>query len=257
MTSATSLMSVPNRLIDLYQTGGRDELARGIADWITTHPPGHIVAHAIETATLSIDSVAVELTVTEREDLFRARGHGERDALATMLESLDPTDTVWDVGANVGTYALLAAQVGATVHAFEPGDDARRRLERNAARNGLSPTIHGVALSDTDGMATLAAADRSGVRELTDGGDGDRVRTRRGDRVDASAPDIVKIDVEGAELAVLDGLGDRFETCRLCFVEVHDAADERAVRDRLERRGFDVTAPFERSILQAKRGGEP
>ncbi|QCC57191.1 FkbM family methyltransferase [Natrinema thermotolerans] len=246
-------MSVVPRLIDLYRSGGRDELSRGVADWIATHRPGHALAAVLETATLAIDGVAVELTVTEREDLFRARGHGERDALATMLDTLEPDDTVWDVGANVGTYSLLAAAAGARVHAFEPGDDARRRLARNAARNDLAPTVHGAALSDTDGMATLAAADRSGVRELVEDGDGDRVQTRRGDSLGVPAPDVVKIDVEGAELAVLDGLGDRLETCRQCFVEVHDAADERAVRDRLERRGFDVTAPFEREILLAER----
>lgn len=244
---------IATRLVELYRTGGRAELARGIGDWIAHHRLGTVLANLLNTATLEVDGVAVTLVLTEREDLIRAQGHGERDALSAFVGALEPDDIVWDIGANVGTYSLLASQLGATVHAFEPSADARQRLERNADLNTLTPTVHPIALSDTDGTATLSYADRSGVRELTVDEAGDTVTTRRGDTIDAPTPDIIKIDVEGAELAVLDGLSDRLDSCRLCFVEVHDTGDLPTVRDRLEARGFTVSAPFNRLILKAKR----
>ncbi|ELY68835.1 FkbM family methyltransferase [Natrinema versiforme] len=245
-------LPIATRLAELYRTGGTNELARGIGDWAATHRTADLITRLFDAATLTIDSAAVKLHITEREDVFRARGHGERDVLETFVGALESDDVVWDIGANIGTYALLAAQCGAQVHAFEPGDNARDRLRANAALNDLAPTIHDYALADEDGTATLSHESRSGVRELTDGA-GDPVQTRRGDGLELPSPDIVKIDVEGAELAVLEGLGDRLRDCRRCFVEVHDAADQQAVTERLERRGFEVSAPFERRILQAER----
>lgn len=245
-------LPIATRLAELYRSGGRAEIGRGVTDWIATHWTGAPVARVVSTAALTTDAVAVELAVTEAEDLFRANGHGERDVLETFTDALETDDVVWDIGANIGTYTLLAAQTGATVHAFEPGANARQRLRANADLNDLDPTVHEYALSNEDGTATLSHESRSGVRELTDGA-GDQVQTRRGDGLALPSPDIVKIDVEGAELAVLDGLGDRLADCRLCFVEVHENADRQPVTERLEARAFDVSAPYERQILKAER----
>jgi len=53
---------------------------------------------------------------------------------------------------------------------------------------------------------------------------------------------VVKIDVEGAETAVLSGMADVLRTCRTVFCEVHhDHADEAAVRGRLRADGFEVS----------------
>ncbi|MFD1527507.1 MULTISPECIES: hypothetical protein [Halobacteriales] len=108
-------MTVATRLIELYRTGGRDELARGIGDWIAVNPPGHLAAQLTQTATLSVDGVSATIAVDSKEDLYRARGHGERDVMADLLAAIEADDVLWDIGANVGTYAVLAALTGATV----------------------------------------------------------------------------------------------------------------------------------------------
>jgi len=65
---------------------------------------------------------------------------------------------------------------------------------------------------------------------------------RRGDGVAVPAPDVLKIDVEGHESAVLDGLGDYLNRVEAVLVEVHEAkgVDRGAIRGWLEAAGLTV-----------------
>ena len=67
--------------------------------------------------------------------------------------------TVFDVGANVGPYALVAARrVGdrGSVHAFEPTPKSAAGLRRNVGLNGLTNVVvNEVAVSDTAGEVNL------------------------------------------------------------------------------------------------------
>jgi hypothetical protein len=68
------------------------------------------------------------------------------------------------------------------------------------------------------------------------------VETRRGDGIDAPQPAIIKIDVEGAEIDVLNGLEKTLQSdaCRLVQVAVHKGVDDRDCRSKLEDAGFTV-----------------
>lgn len=131
---------------------------------------------------------------------------------------LAPGDVVFDVGANVGAYALLFAQwVGATghVYAFEPAPDARRGLERHVRLNraGDRVTVRGEAISAIPGTAMFRAAGPQGDNRIVAGAAAETretiaVRTTTIDevcRIGALCPALIKIDVEGAELDVLRG----------------------------------------------------
>lgn len=124
--------------------------------------------------------------------------------------------TILDVGAGVGFYALLAKFLpGATVHAFEPLPIAREMLRENIGLNGLESRIivYPFALLDKAGMGKLklAGPHETGLSTLgrplrgqTEGWI--EVETKCLD--DLSFPDgvdLIKIDVEGAELLVLQG----------------------------------------------------
>jgi FkbM family methyltransferase len=123
-----------------------------------------------------------------------------------------------DVGANFGLFSLLAAaRPGVDVHAFEPSPRELRRLHRHVAMNpGRSVAVHPVALGERDETLTLhlASALNPGMNSLLapDGENRDAVRCRcvRLDRYLAAAEfervRLVKIDVEGFELATLRGL---------------------------------------------------
>lgn len=238
------------RLVELYREGGQDEFFRGIQDWIATNPLGNVAHKLISTATLSIGGTSVKILVNTREDLWRAGGHGERDVLSDFLEEISESDTIWDIGANVGTYSLLAAQKGAIVTAFEPGDGAIRKLRTNADLNEVEVEVHEVALGAEDGTAVLSR-ERSGARSiLHSSADGDIVTLVCGDSLDLRQPDVVKIDVEGAELDVIDGMKETLRKCRLCFVEADGLGTEEAIQSKLEEIGFLRSATYERSIFK-------
>ena len=136
----------------------------------------------------------------------------ELDALRAFMA---PGRTFFDIGANAGAYALVAAKAGgpsARVIAVEPQREMRRRLLFNARQNGLhNIECSGAALSDFEGEEVLrmVAGNRGGAALTGPAGSssGEAVRVTtlarlaqemRVDRIDA-----MKIDVEGGELPIL------------------------------------------------------
>lgn len=160
--------------------------------------------------------------------------------------------SVVDVGANLGFYTLAAraANAGARIAAFEPVERVRGMLEENLALNGFQADVRGCALGGRDGEVEMVVPDEAFViaasvnRTYGYGEEGRRVTVsmRRLDSlVDAgevACPDLVKIDVEGAEPDVLDGMaGFLHEAPPTLLVEVLDAEVSAALQDRV--RGID------------------
>jgi len=134
-------------------------------------------------------------------------------------ETVKPGMVVVDIGAHVGYYTLLAAKrVGPTgkVYAFEPEQDNHTLLLKNIAMNGYDNVVATqMAVSDRMGSSTLYLTDLdSGRHSMYHQGLPERgsapVETTTLDSFLASEKwphiNLVKIDVEGAEAAVLDGM---------------------------------------------------
>ena len=149
-----------------------------------------------------------------------------------------PGDTVLEAGTNVGAYTMLFGRwtgSGGRVYAFEPDPMAFRGLQQHLAMNGLLDRVTPVAAAIADDRTTrlrFAMFESSGVSRMA----GDReapgttikeVPAWSIDRFCAQhgiAPTVIKIDVEGAELAALRGAratiaaaGSRLHL----FVEMH------------------------------------
>ena len=145
-----------------------------------------------------------------------------------------PTATVLDVGANVGAYTILFALWASEgrVVAFEPSPDARAGLQRHVRLNGTGDrvAIEPLALAAETGTATFRLHAFTGMDALDErGGEGCiEVRTTTLDEYCAAndlRPDVIKIDVEGAELAVLRGARRTLASgAAAVFVEFHPAA---------------------------------
>jgi FkbM family methyltransferase len=158
---------------------------------------------------------------------------GEPNALAAFLFLLRADDVVWDVGASVGLFTMHAAGEGARVIAFEPDPATFARLRHNVGLNGTASRIEcrHEALGDREGHVTLRSDGLAGFApSLADlGRHGAVVRTPMTtiDALVASgvpAPSVLKIDVEGAELLVLQGAGQLLHSAtapRVIFMEVH------------------------------------
>ncbi len=179
----------------------------------------------------------------------------------SMLEQVLPGDCVWDVGANVGLYsARFAERVGSLgrVIAIEPSPACCVELERLRARVGERLTIRQLALGERDGeaMFSMEGGDRGECNHLahaTEPGELS-VRIARADTLLAAGermPNVIKIDVEGFEGEVLQGMEHLLSRSELraVFIEVHFA--QLAVRgkemepvqivERLRKRGFLIT----------------
>ena len=76
-----------------------------------------------------------------------------------------------------------------------------------------------------------------------DYGDGESIEIKRGEDISIPDPDILKIDVEGAEVDVLHGLETLIDSSRVCYVEIH--GDNRsAVTKILERNDFQISEEY-------------
>lgn len=230
-----------NRIIELYHEGGIREVCRGISDWLVTSEYFPLRLIYPET-TLSIQGATATFVTQSSEDFLRATRHDETAVLKEFVDEVSSDDIVWDVGANIGMWSILGADAGATIISFEPGAKARASLERNANASGIRKNIDSTpyALADWSGSGTLCYSESTAERKLVGDADavGDTVPVSRGDDLDIQKPDVVKIDVEGAEYAVLDGMEETLLNVRTCFVEVHKNVQENIVGERLRSAGL-------------------
>jgi FkbM family methyltransferase len=146
-------------------------------------------------------------------------GRYEEENLEVLLSFVTPDTVFLDIGANVGFYALqIARRLTGTgrVYAFEPHPKLVELLRRNAFVNGLAAVISGFpfALSDHNAPADLQYP----VGHLGGGGvatsgefDGHILVKSEIKRLDDVLGadfccDLIKIDVEGHEINVLNGM---------------------------------------------------
>lgn len=165
--------------------------------------------------------------------------HGayEPQESALLLEAGQGAEVVFDVGANAGFYSLhwvSRLRPGGIIHAFEPVPSTYATLLRNVALNGLEKTVrtHEFALGDETKTATFFVPDVSGsvaasLRNLhpEETSVEVTVRIETLDRFSTAESiarlDLMKIDVEGAELAVLKGGLQTIVKCKpLLFMEL-------------------------------------
>ena len=168
--------------------------------------------------------------------------------LLTLFSDAEPGFTFFDVGANMGLYALLAAAMfePGAVDAFEPTPATASILRGAVKANGFAIDVVEAAVGDRNGSARLhysakSDASNSMVEGFKESSSSVSVRTMRLDdhvRHGARDPHIIKIDVETFEPAVLAGAADTIARARpFIVIEV------------LNRRGHDhgieITAAME------------
>jgi FkbM family methyltransferase len=194
--------------------------------------------------------LAIELDL--RDNLQRTvyfTGTYEPGLLRFLAEELRAGDVVVDVGAHVGVHALTAArrlrELGGDgrVIAFEPTPDSAAAVRAAAARNGVPVEVVEAALGDTEGTVELRGDPRygahdAGVRSLY--GEGEVVARAPLRTFDAWAAetrldrlDVVKVDIEGAEILALRGMRASLRRLRprLLAIEVKDVVMERGPGD--------------------------
>lgn len=197
-----------------------------------------------------------------------AMGLAEPAVQAELEQWLQPGMVFYDVGANIGFLTLIASRlVGAEgqVVAFEPLPDNAALLERNITLNKVTNVlIVRRALSSRSGRArmTVPGGSDAGTRASLDSSAdaaGPEVLVSALDEITEMRlrpPDLVKIDVEGAEADVVAGMQQTLHTAgpRL-LIEIHDDREDRW-REQLIRRVLEPLG-YRLDHLGAESAGMP
>jgi FkbM family methyltransferase len=167
---------------------------------------------------------------------------------ALFEEHVRPGATVVDVGAHVGYYTLLSAVLagpGGRVVACEPDPANAGFLRRHVELNRFGNVrVVQVALSERGGTARFAFGSGSGTGRLADAGELEVPTVRLDDlcREQALTPDAIKIDVEGAEAAVLRGAAETLARARpVVFLSTHGPEAHRASLALLAGAGYALS----------------
>lgn len=165
--------------------------------------------------------------------------------MRALHKLIGPGQHIFDVGAHIGYFSLLFAKwVGrrGTVNSFEPCSKTRERLLRNSSLNPKLQRrmqIHDVGLSDHDGYASMVSPDaaNSGCNYIDSRGGDVRITTLdhfvEVNRI--SRIDLIKVDVEGSECALLEGARETMRRFRpRIVIEVNASTLRRSGKEPMD-----------------------
>jgi FkbM family methyltransferase len=167
-------------------------------------------------------------------------GTYEKEMQKLFWKMLPQGGVVWDIGAHVGFYSLMAARKARAVVAIEPDPRNLRYLYRHLELNCVTnmEVIAGAA-ADREGCENFAPSATHSQGRLRANGSLP-VRTLTIDSA-ATAPDLIKIDVEGEELRVLLGARETLHSkSPVLFLSMH--SDPRECWELLSSFGYQMTA---------------
>jgi FkbM family methyltransferase len=190
-----------------------------------------------------------------------ALGKYELPLQETLASYLKPGEVFYDIGANIGFFSILGAKLVSSkgkVYAFEPVPDNVARIHHNARLNNFSQiTVIAKAVSESTGEGELLLTKNIGGHTLASA---DRPPDVQGSmtvdlisiddliaRGELTPPNLVKVDVEGAELDVLQGMKQTLAQYQPIVIYEIDAKQQevferkqQAVVDFLEAQSYQI-----------------
>ena len=205
-----------------------------------------------------------------------AKGCTEPLTTKLIQRLLTPGDTFVDVGAHIGHHALIGArEVGAAgrVIAIDPQPYNADRIGQNALINDMSQIeIVPIAVSDSEGFARFPFQIGRDRTRLAIGGSPMDTKVmfsctvRRLENVlnerELRQLDLLKIDVEGFEQQVLDGLGDWLGRCENIIFEQLQRSGDQVIKTlqaagftlmTVEGKSYDAASPLPENNIWAQR----
>lgn len=192
---------------------GSQALPRSVFDWFRWQLSSRLAFGPMLVPFVEDTSLVVETGMTGATGNVYCGLH-DAEEMGFLLHFLRPTDSFVDVGANVGTFTILAAGVvGAQTHAFEPAPETFVKLMRNVRLNNLEHLVvpHSIALGAQRGEAFMTSG-RDTTNHIL--GAADAVPPNRrvkvlietlDDTLNGKGATLIKVDAEGQDLQVLTG----------------------------------------------------
>ena len=197
-----------------------------------------------ETILITDDGLKMEVRTNHLVDLTAVFGRPEERDISTYIQNLPNGGTFIDAGAHIGRYTLKAAKAvgpSGSVIAFEPDAENCRLLHDNCSINGYDwVEIEQYALGSENGSITLISGNDAATNtilpdwyeKMQPADDINfakqiEVPVRRLDDIldekEISFVDLMKVDVEGAEMQLFNGVARSLKQCRIKSIicEVH------------------------------------
>jgi FkbM family methyltransferase len=187
--------------------------------------------------------------------------------MAFVLHVLRPDDLFVDVGANVGSYTILASVTGASVVAFEPGIEAYNRLCANVTMNDLGPRV--IAMNEAVGATVGEVTFTTGadtINHVALPNESANTTTVAMTTLDTALagrdPAVIKVDVEGFESSVIEGASNTLGRKSLIAVIMETngsgarySVSDDALHEKMIAAGFTACTydPFMRRLEKSAR----
>jgi FkbM family methyltransferase len=247
--------SVPRRLVRLAARAVVRALGlTGASTW-----SNEITQALNPTATVDFDGVALRFRTGNGRLLWRVRTFLEEEPLMLRwIAGMGPEDVVLDIGANAGLYSVAMARRAGRVYACELDPLNVGLIHENALLNGVQDrvVVLPVACAATDGVVEVHFRDLSPGDALQSMGRPQPIPTRLGSRPHISPvltlsldgiwsranlprPTKIKIDVDGNERTVLEGIRELCASAREIYYEDFQLAESQQLFADLLALGFD------------------
>lgn len=186
-------------------------------------------------------------------------GSYERKQTEIFGKTVNKGDVVFDIGAHVGFYSLLSAELTGKygkVFSFEPLPENVKFLKKHVEINNYKNIlIFDNAVSDKSGHAFFKKEDSRSQGRLSDSGKfkvemiaiDDWIASKK-----LSIPNVMKIDTEGAEMNVLKGAENALKANRpIIFLSIHSGESRKKCCDYLLSMGYKLEPLGEAGIDSA------
>lgn len=229
------MVSIIHRAIEILREEGVLSFANKTSSYLTRF--GERIYWRIRNKySLSIKGIQVVFSSPNRDTVKRniQRFKSEKEVIMDLIQEVSEDDVVYDIGANTGIYTLFLSNKCSKVVAFEPYPPNVSLLKKDILRNDAKNVeVYKIALSDSNDAVSFNLPDEKDIGygsasiNVQDTKETVKIPTYSGDKLIAEKelpnPTILKIDVEGAEPLVIDGLKDTITSseCRLVYCEVH------------------------------------
>ncbi len=202
-------------------------------------------------------------------------GLHEFNDMGFLLHFLQPQDVFFDIGANIGSYSILASgHCKATTFCFEPIPSTYNALQKNIVVNNIEHLViaKNIGIGDKETELTFTKSMDTVNHVLSESDTVVNIETIKVKVITADSllseidcPALVKIDVEGFETSVLNGMTSILnnQTLKAIIIELNGCGlrygfDDMTIHNKLLELNFNAYSynPFTREIAQQEKYGE-
>lgn len=191
-------------------------------------------------------------------------GVAEPRTVQTFKSHISSGDVIFDIGAHIGTYSILAASVtNTTIHAFEPHPYNIKRLQENIKLNDIVDRVGIIesAVWKSDGEVKLTIGSNNTTHSVVKDAIPNETITVESISLNTYCepneitPDIVKVDVEGGGEGVVAGADRILSMSRpVWIVEYHTEHERKAFVSAFNHHNYDVAHINGRTIKAVPAG---